>query len=82
MELKLNTWKLDTAPIVNHEVIAEYIQDTATKSGIESCILYNTRVEQASKIDGKWHLQTKTLDVRRTDIPKQTINFWVSPNPL
>ena len=46
---------------MNHQFINEYIQDIARDKVIESCFLYNTRVERVWKQDGKWNVQSKTL---------------------
>jgi hypothetical protein len=77
MEMKLNQWRPGTAPIVSHEVIAEYIQDTAFKSGVGSCIRYNTRVEHAFKQANKWLLETSTLNTNGPSNCKKVNNIWV-----
>jgi len=77
MEMKLNQWRLGTAQIVSHKVVAEYIQDTAFKSGVDSCIIYNTRVDHVFKRSNKWYLETITLNTDDLGKCKKTNNVWV-----
>lgn len=77
MELTLNSWKPNTAPIVKHNVLKEYIQDTSVKSGVDPVTLYNTRVEHVSKVHNKWQVQTSTLAVDTSTKNKNQTNIWV-----
>lgn len=76
MEMKLNEWRPGTAQVVNHKILAEYIQDTASKSGVDSCTLYNTRVEHAFKQASKWYLETSTLNTNEMGKCKNTNDIW------
>lgn len=78
MELKLNSWKPNTAPIVKHNFIAEYLQDTAFKTGVDAVTKFNTRVEKTTKIGQKWKVKTTTLDVKNPSNPTLQRNTWVS----
>ncbi len=77
--MKLNPWKPGTPPIVNHSILAEYIQDTASRCGLNTCTLYNTRVERASKVKNKWRLQTTSLNTHELIKNKET-KLWVCRN--
>ena len=61
MELQSNKWKPGTADFVKHNVLAEYIQDTARVNGIEDAIEFQTRVDHVEKSGDKWTVQTTTL---------------------
>ncbi|TVY47036.1 Flavin-containing monooxygenase [Lachnellula occidentalis] len=62
MKTTLNSWPPGTEQIVRHNVLAEYIQDTAAKTGVEEVTQYNTKVERVEKRGGCWYVQTSTLD--------------------
>jgi cation diffusion facilitator CzcD-associated flavoprotein CzcO len=76
MELKINSWKTNTPPNVNHRIIKDYIQDTAAKYNIPDYTLYNTRVDRASKIQNIWQVQTTTLTGRGSEAKKES-KHWV-----
>jgi ACS family pantothenate transporter-like MFS transporter len=80
MELKINSWKSNTPPNVNHRIISDYIQDTAAKFNIPECTLYNTRVEHVSKIKNLWRVQTTSLAGRGSKTSKKT-KTWVGTDP-
>jgi len=81
IELKINSWKPNTPPIVNHRIIKDYIQDTATKYNIPDCTLYKTRVDRASKIQNIWQIQTTTLTGRGSEAKKKS-KHWVCSDLL
>ncbi|RFU25455.1 hypothetical protein B7463_g10880, partial [Scytalidium lignicola] len=68
MELSLNSWKPGTEQISKHNVLASYIQDTASKTGVNDITLFNTKVDLVEKKNenggakGKWHVRTSTLE--------------------
>ncbi|OKL61241.1 hypothetical protein UA08_03109 [Talaromyces atroroseus] len=74
LELSLNTWKPNTESFANHRVLAEYIQDTASKTGIAGQTLFNTKVERVNKQDGKWRVETRTWD---HDTQETAAQHWV-----
>lgn len=57
----LNDWPEGTPDFVKHNVLKEYIQDTARKTGSEDNTIYGALVTQVSKIGDKWHVTYKTL---------------------
>jgi cation diffusion facilitator CzcD-associated flavoprotein CzcO len=75
MKLSINSWPPGTEPIVRHNVLAEYIQDTAAKAGVNEVAQYNTKVERVSKEQGHWKVQTSTLDAGEIEA---TTKDWVS----
>ncbi|RMZ84051.1 hypothetical protein DV737_g1351, partial [Chaetothyriales sp. CBS 132003] len=52
MELSINSWKPGTESFVRHNVLAEYIQDTAVKTGVHERIVYNTDVKHTVLLIG------------------------------
>lgn len=62
MKLTLNSWPPGTEQIVRHNILAEYIQDTAAKTGVNEVAQYNTKVEHVSKERDHWKVQTSTLN--------------------
>ncbi|TVY19863.1 Flavin-containing monooxygenase ustF2 [Lachnellula arida] len=62
MKTTLNSWPPGTEQIVRHNVLAEYIQDTAAKTGVEGITQYNTKVERVEKRGEYWDVRTLTLD--------------------
>ena len=75
MEMTLNSWKPGTPQTVRHNVLAEYIQDTSSKTGVDEITLYNTKVEHVSKEHGKWKLRASTLDPGKNE---NTTKDWVN----
>ncbi|KAL1303593.1 hypothetical protein AAFC00_006958 [Neodothiora populina] len=61
MELRTNSWPSGTEEYVPHTVIAEYIQDTARKTGLDPVLRFNTRVEEIQKEGAKWSVRTSEL---------------------
>lgn len=62
MTLTLNSWPAETEQIVPHNILAEYIQNTAEKTGVNAVILFNTRVEQVYKEEGSWVIKTSSFE--------------------
>jgi thioredoxin reductase len=75
MKLKLNSWPPGTEQNVRHNILAEYIQDTAAKTGVNEVAKYNTKVEKVSQGKDHWKIQTSTLDSGKTE---KTTKNWVS----
>ncbi|GAB7350673.1 hypothetical protein MBLNU459_g1236t1 [Dothideomycetes sp. NU459] len=61
MELRAHKWKPGTDEIVTHDVLAEYIQDTAQHNDLESAIQFNVRVDQLEKVGSQWNVHTSKL---------------------
>lgn len=64
MEMQSHSWKPGTEEFVNQRQISEYLHDTAAKNDVLECVRLNTRVEELTKIDGKWRMRTTTLTKR------------------
>ncbi|EXJ92623.1 hypothetical protein A1O3_01175 [Capronia epimyces CBS 606.96] len=64
MELSLNSYKPNTDLFVSQRILAEYIQDTAAKTGVAERTLHDTKVEHLSKEPGEseWTVRTSTWD--------------------
>lgn len=75
MKMTLNSWKEGTEQIVPHKVLAEYIQDTAAKTGVNEITHHNTKVERVFKEHKLWRVQTSTLD---TEKKEKISRDWVS----
>ncbi|KAI1625639.1 FAD dependent oxidoreductase [Exophiala viscosa] len=74
LQLSLNTWKAGTQAFVRHHVLAEYIQETAVKTGVHEQTLYNTEVRQVSKDGNVWRIQTSTWDPIKRE---SALNPWL-----
>jgi cation diffusion facilitator CzcD-associated flavoprotein CzcO len=79
--MTLNSWKSGTPEIVQHNVLKEYIQDTASKTGLDAITLYNTRVEHAAKQGSKWHVETTTLSKSDSGKLGKISRAWVIRRP-
>jgi cation diffusion facilitator CzcD-associated flavoprotein CzcO len=75
MKITLNSWPLGTEQHVRHNVLAEYIQDTAAKTGVNEVAQFNTKVEHVVKEGDHWKVQTSTLDAGKLE---KTSRDWVS----
>lgn len=53
---------MGTEDFVTHEVLKDYIQDTAIKTGVHKLTRYNTEVKNILKKNGKWVIDTVTLE--------------------
>ena len=74
MQLSINSWPTGTLPFVRHNVLAEYIQDTAAKSGVHESTLYNTEVKKVVKDGNVWRVETSTWDAATRQTSAKT---WV-----
>ncbi|KAI9713231.1 MAG: hypothetical protein M1820_001217 [Bogoriella megaspora] len=61
LRTKLNAWPDGTADFVTHKALCAYIQDTATKGGVDAVTIYNTSVEDVRKNSTSWSLRSSTL---------------------
>ncbi|KAJ5239039.1 hypothetical protein N7468_003658 [Penicillium chermesinum] len=57
----LNGWPDHTPDYVTHNVLKDYIQDTAKKTGVEAHTLYGASVANVYKDGPKWHVAWKSL---------------------
>lgn len=62
LETTLNPLKPGTESFVLHNVLKDYIQDTAEKTGVTKNTQFNTRVEHVFKTGDKWKLVSSTWD--------------------
>jgi hypothetical protein len=62
----LNPFPVGTEEYVSHSVLKDYIQDTAIKTGVHHITRYDTEVKHLSKIDGRWEVDTVTLERQAT----------------
>jgi ACS family pantothenate transporter-like MFS transporter len=60
----LNPFPLGTPDYVPHNVLKDYIQDTALKTGIDKVTRYNTEVKNLHKSGNKWLLKAVTLHAK------------------
>lgn len=70
----MNKWPAGTPTFVKHNVLAEYIQDTALKTGVHESTLYNTQVKRTSKEGNIWRVETSTWDAATGQTTEKT---WV-----
>ena len=61
LETTLNQFPAGTEDFVTHDVLKDYIQDTATKTGVHEIAQYDTEVKNISKEGAKWIVETATL---------------------
>jgi len=61
LELTLNPFPPGTPDFVTHDVLRDYIQDTAIKTGVHRNTRYNTSVKKVMKIGEKWRVETSIL---------------------
>lgn len=61
MELRAHKWKPGTGEFVSHNVLAEYIQDTAKYNGVEEAIHFNTRVDHLDRTQSGWNVHTSKI---------------------
>jgi ACS family pantothenate transporter-like MFS transporter len=58
----LNPFPVGTEDYVSHSVLKDYIQDTAAKTGVQRITHYDTEVKKLSKVNGKWKVETVSLE--------------------
>jgi hypothetical protein len=75
LELSVNKWPAGTTTFVRHNVLADYIQDTAVKTGVHESTLYNTQVKRVVKDGNIWKIETSTWDAATR---QPTEKIWVS----
>jgi hypothetical protein len=61
LETTLNTFPPGTGDYVTHDVLKDYIQTTALKTGVDKVIHYDTEVTKVSKSGNSWIVDTATL---------------------
>lgn len=61
MKLRTHDWKSGTPDFVPHDVLATYIQDTATANDILTLISFRTRVIKVEKKGRRWEVSTAKL---------------------
>ncbi|KEQ95250.1 hypothetical protein AUEXF2481DRAFT_79699 [Aureobasidium subglaciale EXF-2481] len=61
MKLRIHGWKPNTPDFVPHDVLANYIQDTAAANDILPSISFRTRVNKIEKKDTKWEVNVSRL---------------------
>ncbi|KAL3462835.1 major facilitator superfamily domain-containing protein [Aspergillus heterothallicus] len=62
MRVTLNAWPEGTPDFVSHNVMKEYIQDTAKKTRVEDITIYGARVKNVSKQGHSWQVTWSTLE--------------------
>jgi ACS family pantothenate transporter-like MFS transporter len=61
LETTLNRFPAGTEDFVSHQVLRDYIQDTAAKTRVDEITQYDTEVRKVMKIGEKWTVETTTL---------------------
>jgi cation diffusion facilitator CzcD-associated flavoprotein CzcO len=61
LETTLNRFPAGTEDFVSHQVLRDYIQDTAAKTRVDEVTQYDTEVRKATKTGEKWTVETTTL---------------------
>jgi hypothetical protein len=72
--LSINSWPAGTPTFVRHQVLAQYIQDTAAKSGVHEDTIFNTEVKRVAKVGSYWKVETSTLN---SATGQKTAKIWV-----
>lgn len=70
LETTLNPFPPGTPDYVTHDVLKDYIQDTAVKTGVHELTRYNTEVKRLIKNGSKWTVNAVTL---RWDSPESVL---------
>ncbi|KAF2185107.1 FAD/NAD(P)-binding domain-containing protein [Zopfia rhizophila CBS 207.26] len=71
LETTLNPFLPGTPDFVSHSVLCSYIQDTALKTGVHECTLYNTEVKNVWKSGSKWLVDYVTVKKLSGHISRQ-----------
>ena len=66
LETTLNRFPAGTGDYVTHDVLGDYIRDTAISTGVHKLTQYNTNVISVSKSGGSWIVETATLQIDTT----------------
>ncbi|KAJ4377607.1 hypothetical protein N0V83_000434 [Neocucurbitaria cava] len=61
LETTLNQFPAGTEDFVTHDVLKDYIQDTAAITGVHEITQYETEVKHVSRKGGNWIVETATL---------------------
>lgn len=61
-EFKNQPWEHGTPDFVNHQLVKNYIQAAAPRSGPQTSYLYITRVERMWRRESKWQVQSTALE--------------------
>lgn len=61
LETTLNQFPAGTEDFVTHNVLKDYIQDTAAVTGVHEITQYDTECKDVSKKGAKWIVETATL---------------------
>jgi hypothetical protein len=61
LETTLNRFPAGTEDFVSHQVLGDYIQDTAAKTRVDEITQYDTEVRKVTKTGEKWIVETTTL---------------------
>ncbi|KAK7220012.1 hypothetical protein V2G26_008015 [Clonostachys chloroleuca] len=75
LETTLNPLKPGTESFVLHNVLKDYIQDTAEKTGVTKNTQFNTRVEHVSKTGDQWKLVSSTWDEAKGEAVSKEWSF-------
>jgi cation diffusion facilitator CzcD-associated flavoprotein CzcO len=79
LETTLNRFPAGTEDFVSHQVLRDYIQDTAAKTRVDEITQYDTEVRKVMKIGEKWTVETTTL---HTDDNGEVSKMYRSPVSL
>ncbi|KAL2822478.1 major facilitator superfamily domain-containing protein [Aspergillus granulosus] len=74
MRVTLNAWPEGTPDFVSHNVIKEYIQDTAKKTRVEDITIYGSRVKNVSKKGQAWQVTWSTLEQEDAMVREHELN--------
>jgi hypothetical protein len=61
LETTLNEFPAGTEDFVSHQVLGDYIQDTAAKTRVDEITQYDTEVRKVTKTGERWIVETTTL---------------------
>jgi hypothetical protein len=61
LETTLNRFPAGTEDFVSHQVLGDYIRDTAAKTRVDEITQYDTEVRKVTKTGGKWTVEITTL---------------------
>ena len=61
MEMTCQAWKPNTAEFVLHQVLEDYIQDSAASNDVMGSVSFNTRVNRVRKVGQKLEVSVAQL---------------------
>ena len=82
LETTLNAFPPGTPDFVSHDVLKDYIQDTAFKTGVHELTRYNTEVKDLWRSDTTWSVDAVTLHTDKTGNVSRERNIQVVHNSL